>query len=327
MRVTIQDAPDEARRAVVHVLDLFLRGNRLRRVHFADGSLAPPPLAYVTNFARLSIPLEGFHSMQLARNGKTESIRPVRGHAVFVPGHAWNLPDWAHPVKVLTFLFGNKQIGVSLVRHKGGNDVPASALKTNVHRSYDGLTENLLSALTIFAADHAKGPLARLLTESLLHSCLRLFSSVQAQRPRKGLRTYESICLYVQENFRGSISREIVAEHFGLSPTHVSRLFRQEGLMRYSDYVNLVRVNRAKFVLRNYNMTLKEVAANSGYSDSAYFCQVFKKISKVTPAQYKDQRFKGATPPRDGGEKLQPRSAADQTDGAARAAAAGTAVK
>lgn len=63
--------------------------------------------------------------------------------------------------------------------------------------------------------------------------------------------------------------------------------------MRYSDYVNLVRVNRAKFVLRNYNMTLKEVAANCGYSDAAYFCQVFKKISKVTPAQYKDQRLKG----------------------------------
>ena len=110
--------------------------------------------------------------MQLARNGRTESIRPVRGHAVFVPGHSWNLPDWAHPVRVLTFLFGNKQIGVSLVRHKPGSDLPASALKANVHRSYDGLTENLLSALTIFAADHTRGPLARLLTESLLYSCL-----------------------------------------------------------------------------------------------------------------------------------------------------------
>jgi AraC-like DNA-binding protein len=306
MAVTVQSAPDEARRAVVHELDLFLRGSRLRRVHFADGSLAPPPLAYVTNFARLSIPLEGFHTMQLARDGRTESIRPVRGHAVFVPGHSWNLPDWAHSVRVLTFLFGNKQIGVSLVRYKAGGDLPASALKTNVHRSYDGLTESLLSALTIFAADHAKGPLARLLTESLLYSCLRLFSSVQAQRARKGMRTYESICLYVQENFRGPISREIVAEHFGLSPTHVSRLFRQEGLMRYSDYVNLVRVNRAKFVLRNYNMTLKEVAANCGYSDAAYFCQVFKKISKVTPAQYKDQGLKGIAQPRDTGENLRP---------------------
>jgi AraC-like DNA-binding protein len=319
MRVTIQSAPDEARRAVVRELGLFLRGSSLRRVHFADGSLAPPPLAYVTNFARLSIPLEGFHTMQLARNGRTESIRPVRGHAVFVPGHSWNLPDWAHPVKVLTFLFGNKQIGVSLVRHKPGSDLPASALKTNVHRSYDGLTENLLSALTIFAADHERGPLGRLLTESLLYSCLRLFSSVQAHRARKGMRTYEGICLYVQENFRGPISRELVAEHFGLSPTHVSRLFRQEGLMRYSDYVNLVRVNRAKFVLRNYNMTLKEVAANCGYSDAAYFCQVFKRISKVTPAQYKHQRVKGITPVRGTEENLPQQNSPDRPDRLARA--------
>jgi AraC-like DNA-binding protein len=322
MSVILENAPDEARRAVVHELDLFLRGSRLRRVHFADDSLAPPALSYVTNFARLSIPLEGFHTMQLARNGRTEFIRPVRGHAVFVPGHSWNLPDWAHPVKVLTLLFGNKQIGMSLVRHKAGSELPASALKTNVHRSYDGLTENLLSALTIFAADDAKGPLGRLLTESLLHSCLRLFSSVQAHRARKGMRTYESICLYVQENFRGPISREIVAQHFGLSPTHVSRLFRQEGLMNYSDYINLVRINRAKFVLRNYNMTLKEVAANCGYSDSAYFCQVFKKISKVTPAQYKDQRFKGIAPPRDVGEHLHPPNPAAQPGRLTRVAAA-----
>ena len=59
--------------------------------------------------------------------------------------------------------------------------------------------------------------------------------------------------------------------------------------MRFNDYVNLVRVNRAKFMLRTYGMTLKEIAAKCGFSDTAYFCRVFKKISKVTPTTYRGQ--------------------------------------
>ena len=92
--------------------------------------------------------------------------------------------------------------------------------------------------------------------------------------------------------------------------------------MRYSDYVNLVRVNRAKFVLRNYNMTLKEVAADCDYSDAACFCQVFKKISKGTPAQYKDQRFKVTAPSRASSANLQLAGSADRPDRLSRAAEA-----
>ena len=274
-------------RAIVQELEEFLRKTRIRHVHFGDGTTAPPPLAYVTNFPRLSLPLAGCHTMEVAHSGRTETIKPVRGHAVFVPDHAWNKPDWTGRVDVLTFLFGVKQIGISLVRHKGGSQVPPTAVKASVHGGYDVPTHSILSTLMVLAADHSKGPLARLSTESLLHACLRLLKSPQKQRTRKAIRTYESICLYVQENFHSPITRESVAEHFGLAPNHVSRLFRKEGFMRFNDYLNLVRVNRAKFMLQNYSMTLKEIAAGCCYSDAAYFCRVFKKVCKVTPTEYR----------------------------------------
>ena len=38
--------------------------------------------------------------------------------------------------------------------------------------------------------------------------------------------------------------------------------------MRFNDYLNLVRVNRAKFMLQNYSMTLKEIASSCCYSDA-----------------------------------------------------------
>jgi AraC-like DNA-binding protein len=245
-------------------------------------------MAYVTNFPRLSAPLAGRHTMELSVAGKALTVRPSRGQAVFVPSNAWNRPDWSEPVEVMTFLFGAKQIGVSLVRHESGSELSADALKTSIHGAYDGLTQSLLTALTIFATENSKGPLGRLLIESLLHSCLRLLAAPEAKKARKGVRTYEMMCLYVQEQFQTPLTRESVAERFGVAPTHVSRLFRREGLMRFNDYVNLVRINRAKFMLRNYGMPLKEVSAGCGYTDVAYFCRAFKKISKATPTQYRE---------------------------------------
>jgi AraC-like DNA-binding protein len=225
--------------------------------------------------------------MEVARSGRIEIINPVRGHAVFVPDHAWNKPDWSGHIEALTFLFGVKQIGISLVRHKGDTQSPPTALKASVQGGYDVPTHSILASLRVLAADHSKGPLARLLTESLLHACLRLLKSPQKHRQRKAIRTYESLCLFVQENFQSSITRESVAQHFGVAPNHISRLFRKEGFMRFNDYLNLVRVNRAKFMLQNYGLTLKEIAFDCGYNDTAYFCRVFKKTCKVTPTQYR----------------------------------------
>jgi AraC-like DNA-binding protein len=274
---------------VIRELETYLRKTRIRHLHFSDGTTAPPALAYVTNFPRLSIPIAGCHTMEISESGRTRTIKPIRGHAVFVPDHAWNKPDWVAHVDVLTFLFGVKQIGVSFVRHKGDTQVPSMVMKASVHGGYDVPTRSILAALMVLAADRSDDALARLLTESLLHACLRLLNSPQKQRPRKAIRTSESICLYVQENFQNPMTRASVAHHFDLAPNHVSRLFRREGLMRFNDYLNLVRVNRAKFMLQNYSMALKEIASNCCYSDPAYFCRVFKKTCKVTPTEYRAQ--------------------------------------
>jgi len=276
-----------ATRIVISKLEEFLRRNEVRRVHFAEDSAAPPVLAYVTHFPRLYLPLSGSLTMEMAQNGVPQTIRPKRGEAVFVPDNAWDKPEWSGSTEVLTFLFGARHIGISLVQHQGDAATPVKAIKTNIHGAYDGLTRSILSALMVFATGPSKGPLARLLTESLLHSCLRLIRAMPVHHTRKAVRTYESICLYVQENFQTSLSRESVAQHFGLAPNHVSRLFRQESSMRFNDYLNVIRMNRAKFLLRNYSMTLKEIAANCGYSDVTYFCRVFKKVNKGTPSEYR----------------------------------------
>jgi AraC-like DNA-binding protein len=284
---------NRATQIVIATLDHFLRRIRVRRVYFAEQSVPPPVLAYTTHFPRLYVPVTGCHAVEVAQNGLIKTIRPVRGDALFVPDDAWDKPEWSSPLEVLTFLFGAKHIGISLARHNGRPGTPVQAIKTNICGAYDGLTLSILGALMVLATEPSKSPLAHLLTESLLHWCLRLLRTPSSRRSRKAARTYESICLYMQENFQITITRESVAKHFGLAPNHVSRLFRREGQTRFSNYLNLVRMNRAKFMLHNYGLTLKEVAANCGYSDVAYFCRIFKKMNDETPTQYQAMESRG----------------------------------
>lgn len=284
----------DARETIARELERFLRAGRLRRLYLADSSVAPPALAYITNFPRLSLPVEGVHPMELPVEGRIMRIAAARRQAVFVPGHAWNRPDWTAPVKVITFLFGAKQTGISLVTHPGGDESKATAAKTSVASAHDALSRSLLQGLAEAARDRGAAAMARSLAESLLHCALRLLRTPAETGSRKALRTYESLCLYVQENFQEEMTRESVARHFGIAPSHVSRLFRREGLMRFNDYVNLVRMNRAKFILSNYGIALKEVAASCGYADAAYFCRVFKRFAKVTPGEWQ-ARVKAAS--------------------------------
>ncbi|MEO8481508.1 MAG: helix-turn-helix transcriptional regulator [Acidobacteriota bacterium] len=269
-------------------LERLLVASRIRQVHIADGTVPPPILAYVTPFPRLSIPLEGVQAFELARHGHRDVISAGRGHVVLVPAHAWDRPQWSNQATVLTCLFGHKQIGFSLVQHGGKTDPPQSALKTSVHGAHDGVSRNILQALMASAMDGPDDRLNLLLVESLLHACVRLLTHVERHPHRKATLTYEAICLYVAEHFQNrQLNRESVAERFGLAPNHISRLFAVEGSSRFNDHLNIVRVNRAKFMLQNYRMSVKEIAANSGYSDAAYFCRVFRKVTGVTPLQYR----------------------------------------
>jgi len=57
--------------------------------------------------------------------------------------------------------------------------------------------------------------------------------------------------------------------------------------MRFWDYVVMVRVDRAKFLLRTYEFSVKEVAVRCGYDDCDYFCRLFRRKVRMTPMEYR----------------------------------------
>lgn len=90
---------------------------------------------------------------------------------------------------------------------------------------------------------------------------------------------------YILKNYREEISAESVSNYIDKSPNYFSSLFKKEIGMKFSEYVNVLRIKKAKELLDNSDMLLNEIAEYVGYSNYIYFTQVFKKIEGITPSQ------------------------------------------
>ena len=271
-------------------LEAFLASQRVSVVHLAGGGGAAPELAYITPFPRLSIVLAGAHPMTIAGPTGARYVAPGTGEAVFVGAHYWNRPDWSKPATVMAVLVGQRQVGISLIEHTGGGEEPVASAKVSIARPLDDATDRMIAALCALPVPNADPRLNGLVVESLLFALLAQLKRATVPSAGKARQTFEAICLFVQEYAHGTLSRDRVARQFGLSPSHVSRLFRGQGAMRFSDYVNLVRINRAKVLLADPRRTLDQIAADCGYADTAYFCRVFRRFVKMTPTAYRAVR-------------------------------------
>jgi len=87
---------------------------------------------------------------------------------------------------------------------------------------------------------------------------------------------------YIQAHYAEEISIAALARSLGFSANYLSNLFRSETGYRMKEFVNRVRVERAKRLLRDTNLKVYEVAERVGFQDSSYFCKVFKEITGTT---------------------------------------------
>jgi YesN/AraC family two-component response regulator len=97
---------------------------------------------------------------------------------------------------------------------------------------------------------------------------------------------------YIDEHYREQISLESCAGEVGMSYAHLSRIFKKETSLSFSEYLNHFRVSRAKILLAEKKMTIKQIVDETGFANYNYFFRVFKDVEKLTPAEYTDSANK-----------------------------------
>ncbi|MDF2962607.1 MAG: transcriptional regulator, AraC family, partial [Paenibacillus sp.] len=93
---------------------------------------------------------------------------------------------------------------------------------------------------------------------------------------------------YTHINFDKEISLGGIADKLKLDPSYVSRLFRQEVSITFTDYVIALRLAKAKELLQHSTLTVKDIGAMVGYANQRSFNRIFKKYEGVTPGEYRE---------------------------------------
>lgn len=100
-------------------------------------------------------------------------------------------------------------------------------------------------------------------------------------------KTFNDILEYVNSNYNGVIGLNECAAKLHLSPSHISRMFKKYTGESFITYLNELRIKKAMELLRETDLTIKEIAHRVGFNNLNYFHKSFKAITGVTPGIYK----------------------------------------
>lgn len=92
---------------------------------------------------------------------------------------------------------------------------------------------------------------------------------------------------YLQSNYKNNISLTELAHIFSFTPNYCGHLFKQMTGITFNDYLNNLRVKHACKLLLSSNLSIREIAFDSGFNSLEYFYTTFKKFYGITPAKYR----------------------------------------
>ncbi|HML48229.1 MAG TPA: helix-turn-helix transcriptional regulator, partial [Clostridia bacterium] len=128
-----------------------------------------------------------------------------------------------------------------------------------------------------------------------LDRCVRdilsgLCRAIQTQREARGDDLSDRICAFVREHWQeADLSVAVVAEHFAMHASYVSRMFKEEKGMGLLEYINRYRIEQSIAPLLQ-GLPMAQVAAQCGFTSDASLIRVFKQYMGMTPGKYREIR-------------------------------------
>ena len=92
---------------------------------------------------------------------------------------------------------------------------------------------------------------------------------------------------FIEAHYREDISMQDAAAALRYSDAYFCKLFKQCFKVNFSAYLNEYRVEKARQLIADPRISLKDISTACGYSDSNYFTRVFKRLTGQTPSEYR----------------------------------------
>ena len=132
--------------------------------------------------------------------------------------------------------------------------------------------------------------IAREIARHFTHELKRSYESLLLNEDQKRSH-HDEVIIKVQEwlgqHYQEEIAIAAIAKQFKLSVRSLNRRFKYATNSSPLQYLQNLRIEHAKELLKQSNLAISEVADMVGYQDASYFTSLFKKVTAVTPIEYR----------------------------------------
>ncbi len=97
----------------------------------------------------------------------------------------------------------------------------------------------------------------------------------------------KQVYYYIHKNYADDISLRMLSCKFNVNAAYLGQLFKKETGELLSNYLNRIRIEKAKELLSNTSMKANEIAEKVGYVEPNYFYRAFKKITNLSPSEFR----------------------------------------
>lgn len=151
----------------------------------------------------------------------------------------------------------------------------------------------------IFLEQEKSDPGSKLLLKINVMKLLVLFlratrkDQVQSENTHVNFESFDkstivnTLISFLNENYMHQISLETISKNFYMSPAYISKVFKEEMGESPINYLIKVRLSKARDLLLDGNMPIKEVARTVGYEDAYHFSKLYKKHHSISPSKVK----------------------------------------
>ncbi|WP_070000332.1 response regulator [Cellulosilyticum sp. I15G10I2] len=116
---------------------------------------------------------------------------------------------------------------------------------------------------------------------------------INKQKTDKSSIILDQLIVYINMHYAENLTLDQLSSVCYLSPSYISKVFKKHLNTNFIDYLSSVRIRVAKRLMKNPELSMKEISSEIGYVDPNYFTRVFKKYEGITPSEYRSKFYTG----------------------------------
>lgn len=208
--------------------------------------------------------------------GKTRTLEPLIV-TYFHPGESHALRVLNRNFRTFDIELNDDWLGRLLER-----PIAPAALVDNQNNSIAWLTTRLYQEFK--EMDDVSGLAMEGLVLEMLAALARASKPVKTKRSPRWLRR---VVETVQDEFARPLTLSELAKTAGVHPSHLAQVFREHYRCALGEFIRRIRVERAIEQMADPDASLSDISLATGFSDQSHFSRVFKRVTGMTPAQYR----------------------------------------